>query len=87
MQVINLFPSTVNITDLLSIRRQRVIQISVVTGCGLFASLLAARGITFDIFLVGILSLLLSAVLAYKRYVATSSYLLLSAMSSMLLAI
>jgi len=87
MQVINLFPSTVNITDLLSIRRQRVIQISVVTGCGLFASLLAARGITFDIFLVGILSLLLSAVLAYKRYVATSSYLLLSAMSSMLFAL
>ena len=42
---------------------------------------------TGDGVLVGILSLLLSAVLAYKRYVATSSYLLLSAMSSMLFAL
>ncbi len=79
--------SAVEANDLTKIRRRRVIQISAVTAIGLFASLLVARGVTYDIFLFGIISLALTAALAYKHYVTTSSYLLLSAMSSMLFAL
>lgn len=87
MRLKDLFSSPVKLTDLILIRRRRVIQISMVTGFGLFAASLVARGITFDIFLLGQLSLIVTAILAYKRYIATSSYLLLGAMSSMLFAL
>lgn len=87
MRFKDLFSSSVKLTDLTLIRRRRVIQISAVTGFGLFAASLVARGITFDIFVLGQLSLILTALLAYKRYITTSSYLLLGAMSSMLFAL
>lgn len=87
MQVKDFFSSSAKLADLTSLRRRRVIQISAVTGFGLFASSLVARGITFDIFLLGLFSLIITGSLAYKYYVTTSSYLLLGAMSSMLFAL
>ena len=87
MQVKDFFSSSAKLADLTSLRRRRVIQISAVTGFGLFASSLVARGITFDIFLLGLFSLIVTGSLAYKYYVTTSSYLLLGAMSSMLFAL
>ncbi len=87
MQVPKFLFSSVKSANLVSIRRHRVIQISAVTGTGLLASSMAARGITFDIFLLGLFSLVVTATLAYKYHVTTSSYLLLGAMSSMLFAL
>ncbi|MCG7813625.1 GGDEF-domain containing protein, partial [Alteromonas sp. MCA-1] len=71
MQVKDFFSSSAKLADLTSLRRRRVIQISAVTGFGLFASSLVARGITFDIFLLGLFSLIVTGSLAYKYYVTT----------------
>ena len=70
-----------------AIRRKRVIQISSVTGLGLIVSLFISHGVTFDIFLGGLILLIFAGLLAYKNYVSLSSYILLASMSSMLLAL
>lgn len=74
--------------DVLShIRRYRLMQISGVTALGLAASLLVARNITTVIFAVGLASLLVALILAFKHRVLASAYVLLGSMSAMLFAL
>ncbi|TPV57354.1 bifunctional diguanylate cyclase/phosphodiesterase [Aestuariibacter sp. GS-14] len=69
------------------VRRHRLLQICGVSAVGLLASVLISRGIAFTIFSVGLLSLLIAFLLAYKHKIQASSFVLLSSMSAMLFAL
>ena len=68
------------------VRRRRLMQICLVTALGLLASMSVARGITLFIFIAGLASSMLALSFAFKRFILTSAYILISAMASMLFA-
>lgn len=72
---------------LFKVRRYRLLQICGVSALGLLASVLISRGIAFNIFSAGLLSLVFAFLLAYKNRVQASSFVLLSSMSAMLFAL
>lgn len=67
--------------------RRRLMQISAVTAIGLGTSLIVARGITFSIFAIGLSSLLLALIFAYKHKTTTSAYILLVSLAAMLFSL
>ncbi len=69
------------------IRRQRLMQICVVTSVGLIISLLVARGITFHIFCAALSCLIIALVFAYKRRVLLSAYIMLGSLATMLFSL
>ena len=79
-------PRIISSDNFTQIRRQRLIQICLVTALGLLASTSVAKGLTLVIFITGFCSCLLAMGFAAKRFVLTSAYILLSAMSAMLFA-
>lgn len=66
------------------IRRLRLMQFCLATMLGLLASTTVARGITLVIFCSGIACLVLALLLAYRRHILPSAYVLLSSMAVML---
>lgn len=73
-----------DIDALSKLRRRRLIQICIATGLGLLVSLLAARGITIDILVGGVIALIIALVLALKYHTGPSAFVLISSMSVML---
>lgn len=69
------------------LRRNRVMQISVVTGIGVALALFVARNITFTIFSTALLALVVTYFLAYKHQLSASIYLLITTLSLMLFAL
>ncbi len=76
-----------SVGSLSQVRRYRLLQICGVSALGLLASVLISRGIAFNIFSAGLLSLVFAFLLAYKHKVQASSFVLLSSMSAMLFAL
>ena len=69
------------------LRRNRVMQISAVTGIGVALALLVARNVTFTIFSAALVALCITYFLAYKRKLSAAIYLLISTLSLMLFAL
>lgn len=80
-------PTTVKRDELGNLRRKRILQIGNVTSVGLGVCLFVARGVTFDIFALSLISILFATLLAYKFITSVSTYLLLGSLSSMLFAL
>ncbi|WP_346992789.1 putative bifunctional diguanylate cyclase/phosphodiesterase [Alteromonas gracilis] len=80
-------PMTVKRDELGNLRRKRILQIGNVTSVGLGVCLFVARGVTFDIFALSLISILFATLLAYKFITSVSTYLLLGSLSSMLFAL
>jgi diguanylate cyclase (GGDEF)-like protein len=80
-------PTAAKRDELGDLRRKRILQIGNVTSVGLAVCLFVARGVTFDIFALSLISILFATLLAYKFITSVSSYLLLGSLSSMLFAL
>ncbi|WP_133469482.1 putative bifunctional diguanylate cyclase/phosphodiesterase [Paraglaciecola marina] len=69
------------------IRRQRLMQICMVSSFALIASLLVARSLTLVIFSIGLSCLLVAFIFAYRHKITVSAYILLGSLTTMLFAL